>query len=147
MRDYIKKNQRLVTILKMRKVALENEQKVFSDLLFEKQNLEQRLNEYQKQYLEGVDKVNQLRSSSERHSLSTFEDLADHAKLNWSKSHIELSNIQRRVQMQGKKLQEAHASVKAAEEMKHRTWQELANEVSRQEQESQDDSYNWKYNM
>ena len=145
MKDQLKKNERMTTILKMRKAVLENEHKKYSDLLFKKNQMEQQVMEFQNSYLEGVDKVNHLRSSTERQSLSVFEDLVDHSKRNWAQCHREVSHLQNQLTLQGKKVQEAYSSVKAAEHLKDKAWKELQSEVVRQEEFSMEDAHRWKY--
>lgn len=97
------------------------------------------LSDQQKAYLNGVAKLNQLRSQATRDGLEFYESNVDMVKQMWISLHRRYQQIDKETNLQNQLVLQLKQQIDGIEKIKVRLEQELLNFIARKEQEHLDE--------
>ena len=139
MTEFRKKIERMVSLIKIRQLQLEHEKSILQNISTKRVEAKDDLQHYQRMYIEGVDRLNQERQSSERKMLEALERSIDLAKLRWHQKLQILRKIEEEEQVQSMVVQSAHRELKKLEKLDERYDSQLKAQLGKIEQKSLDE--------
>ncbi|MBP9708475.1 MAG: flagellar FliJ family protein [Oligoflexales bacterium] len=133
------KIKRINPLIKAKNIELMTELSQLAKIKMTQKNAEQELQENQKNYLHGIEKLNQLRSTSRRENLEIFEGTLNFLKENWKATYIKLKELEFEVQKQTERVTTAHTKLKSLEQVHEKLEVDHKREKSKQEQKKLDE--------
>jgi flagellar biosynthesis chaperone FliJ len=134
-----RKLKRIRVLEKVRQSKVDKESIELAEIREKKQAKAAELKNSQTEYLSGVEKLNQLRSSLIRENLQFMEETLDFLKSKWMRLFRELQDIERLEKNQMENLSIAHRELKSVGNLAAKLDQEARAELSRAEQKIQDE--------
>lgn len=133
------KIEKLGTLIKIRKIQLDQELFVLQRIQLRKEAAKQELLRVQTMYVKGVDRLNQERQSAERLMLEPLERSIDLAKSLWNQRLIELREVELEEKAQERQVAEAHKNMKMLEKLDGRYGNDLNQHLKKTEQKQLDE--------
>ena len=139
MQQSFRKLKRVKPIIKLKQTRVDSEAELLSRIRDEKIAVVKTMKESQKKYMDGVDQLNQLRTSKDRSNLTTFESAIDHVKEQWWQLYRKVQEIERREKAQMNQLLIAERELKSIEKLREQYESEFQAETKRIEQKNVDE--------
>ena len=133
------KIKKMAPILKAKKFKVDEESLALSKIKLQKENALTELQRYQKLYIEGIDKLNIERQSSDRSRLPVLETSIDFAKSKWYESLGILKEFESKEKQQLNELIKAQQDLHVFEKLQEKYKKELLALENQKEQKILDD--------
>ena len=133
------KIKKMAPILKAKKFKVDEESLALSKIKLQKENALTELQRYQKLYIEGIDKLNIERQSSDRSRLPVLETSIDFAKSKWYESLSILKEFESKEKQQLNELIKAQQDLHVFEKLQEKYKKELLALENQKEQKILDD--------
>ena len=99
----------------------------------------------QKQYMDGVDRLNNIRNSADRQNLEALERGLDVVKSKWYQLHVEVQNVENMEKAQVAQVLLAQKELKKVEKLKENYKSKFLQDLAQSEQKVQDEQTLAKY--
>ena len=129
----------MIPILRVKKLKVDEESRVLSEIRIKKEAAMSELQRYQKLYIEGIDQLNTERQSSQRSRLPVLESSIDYAKSKWYESLGILKDYEAKESTQLNILVSAQQDLHIFEKLEEKYKNELLAIENRKEQKTLDD--------
>jgi flagellar export protein FliJ len=139
MQQTMRKIKRVQPLVKMKKTKVDEESAVLQAIRQEKVTVVSQMKENQRRYMEGVERMNQLRTSRTRDNLTTMEQAVDHVKAEWYRLYKRVQDIETKEKLQIGQLLTAERDLKAVEKLQEKYQLEYRKEASQSEQKQLDE--------
>ncbi len=133
------KMKRIQPLIKIRKIQLDQETALLNQIQLKREEAAQALMLSQQTYIEGVEKLNQERQSSERKLVSALEQGVDFAKAQWYQRLMALRAVEEEERLQSRQVAEAHKRMKMLEHLDERYLEQHMKQLNIQEQKQIDE--------
>ncbi len=133
------KKKRIQPLIKIRKIQLDQETALLNQIQLKREEAAQALMLSQQTYIEGVEKLNQERQSSERKLVSALEQGVDFAKAQWYQRLMALRAVEEEERLQSRQVAEAHKRMKMLEHLDERYLEQYLKQLNIQEQKQLDE--------
>ncbi len=133
------KMKRIQPLIKIRKIQLDQETALLNQIQLKREEAAQALMLSQQTYIEGVEKLNQERQSSERKLVSALEQGVDFAKAQWYQRLMALRAVEEEERLQSRQVAEAHKRMKMLEHLDERYLEQYLKQLNIQEQKQLDE--------
>ncbi len=133
------KKKRIQPLIKIRKIQLDQETALLNQIQLKREEAAQALMQSQQTYIEGVEKLNQERQSSERKLVSALEQGVDFAKAQWYQRLMALRAVEEEERLQSRQVAEAHKRMKMLEHLDERYLEQYLKQLNIQEQKQLDE--------
>ncbi len=133
------KMKRIQPLIKIRKIHLDQETALLNQIQLKREEAAQALMLSQQTYIEGVEKLNQERQSSERKLVSALEQGVDFAKAQWYQRLMALRAVEEEERLQSRQVAEAHKRMKMLEHLDERYLEQYLKQLNIQEQKQLDE--------
>ncbi len=133
------KMKRIQPLIKIRKIQLDQETALLNQIQLKREEAAQALMQSQQTYIEGVEKLNQERQSSERKLVSALEQGVDFAKAQWYQRLMALRAVEEEERLQSRQVAEAHKRMKMLEHLDERYLEQYLKQLNIQEQKQLDE--------
>jgi flagellar export protein FliJ len=133
-----RKIKRVQPIIKMKKQKMDEEAAVLEAIRAEKLELVRAMKENQRRYMDGVEKLNKIRTSPVRSNLETMESGLDYVKSEWYKLYKNVQDIEGKEKSQIARLLTAERELKSVEKLAEKYQSEFQKEVGKAEQKMLD---------
>jgi flagellar export protein FliJ len=134
-----RKIKRVQPILKMKQMRVDEETAVLEAIRREKVGVVSAMKESQRRYMDGVDTLNNVRTSAGRANLETFESGLDHVKQQWWKLYRSVQDLERKEKVQIANVLTAERELKAVERLRDRYETEFRKELDKMDQRRLDE--------
>ncbi len=139
MRETKLKIKRVQPVINVKKTKVDEEAAVLNEIRTEKVVLVRVMRENQKTYMEGVDKLNNLRNSANRENLGNLESSLDHVKAQWFQLFRKVQEIEAKEKEQFSRLVLAETELRSAEKLKGKYEADFRAGLARSEQKQMDE--------
>ncbi|WP_141731060.1 hypothetical protein [Oligoflexus tunisiensis] len=133
------KMQKLQPLIKIRKLQLDQETAVLNRIQLKREEAAEALMQSQRTYIEGVEKLNRERQSSERKMLTALELGVDYAKAQWYQRLMTLRAVEEEERHQRLMVAEAQKRMKMLEHLDERYLEQHMKQMKIQEQKQLDE--------
>jgi flagellar biosynthesis chaperone FliJ len=133
------KMKKIQPLIKIRKLQLDQETALLNQIQLKREEAAQALIQSQQTYIEGVEKLNQERQSSERKMLSALEHGVDYAKAQWYQRLMALRAVEEEERLQFRQVAEAQKRMKMLEHLDKRYLEQHIKQMNIQEQKQTDE--------
>ncbi len=133
------KMKRIQPLIKIRKIQLDQETALLNQIQLKREEAAQALMQSQQTYIEGVEKLNQERQSSERKLVSALEQGVDFAKAQWYQRLMALRAVEEEERLQSRQVAEAQKRMKMLEHLDERYLEQYLKQLNIQEQKQLDE--------
>jgi flagellar biosynthesis chaperone FliJ len=133
------KMKKIQPLIKIRKLQLDQETAVLSQIQLKREEAAQALMQSQQTYIQGVEKLNQERQSSDRKMLSALEQGVDFAKAQWYQRLMALRAVEEEERLQFRQVAEAQKRMKMLEHLDERYLEQHIKQLNIQEQKQIDE--------
>jgi len=147
MRETQLKIKRVQPVINVKKTKVDEEATVLNDIRNTKLGLVRVMKENQRAYMEGVDKLNNLRNSASRENLSNFESSLDFVKAQWFQLFRKVQDIEAKEKEQFSRLVFAETELRSAEKLKEKYEADFRSNLAKSEQKQMDEFASRKYSM
>src|SRR5688572_1818509 len=127
MNDLNKKVKRVKPLIKVKKVAMDQEASALEHIRLEKRQAMSELKRYERLYISGIDQLNKERQSPLRENLEVLERGTDHYKAMWYECLKRMREIEMKERAQLNQLLMARKELKSMETLEDRYLSEIAN--------------------
>ena len=134
-----RKIKRVQPLIKMKQQRVDEEAAVLEAIRQKKREVVQSMKDSQRQYMEGINQLNQVRRSPARPNLETLEQAVDHVKRRWQKLFVDVQEIEKKEKAQIAQLLTAERELKSVEKLKERYEEDERKETQRAEQRTLDE--------
>ena len=134
-----RKIKRVQPIIRMKQQKVDEEAQVLEAIRLKKREVVQSMKDSQRQYMEGINQLNQVRKSPTRPNLETLESAVDHVKRRWQKLFVDVQEIERQEKQQIAQLLTAERELKSVEKLKERYEETERQEAQKSEQRTLDE--------
>ncbi len=135
-----RKMLRIGPVIKVRKAKVDQEIMVLNQIRADKQAAISDMRESQRQYMEGVERLNRERGSTAREMLAPLEGTLDYVKNRWYSLYKRVQEIEQREKAQIFQLDLAERDLRAVEKLSETYEQEFRNEIRRSDQKAMDEA-------
>ena len=139
MQQTMRKIKRVQPLIKMKQTKVDEESAVLQAIRREKVTVVTQMKENQRRYMEGVERMNHLRTSRTRDNLTTMEQAVDHVKAEWYRLYKRVQDIETKEKAQIAQVLTAERDLKAVEKLQEKYQLEFRKEVSQSEQKQLDE--------
>lgn len=139
MRDTQRKIKRVQPVINIKQTKVDEEAAVLNVIRNEKQVLVKKMKENQTTYMTGVERLNNLRNSSDRENLVTLEQSIDFVKSQWYQLFKQVQEIEQKEKAQISRLIVAETELRSAEKLKEKYEHEFRASVAKSEQKQMDE--------
>lgn len=146
MSQSLKKMKRVQPVIKVRSAQVDNEAAILNEIRTRKQAVVAEMKSNQRQYMEGIDRLNQERASMNREMLVPLEDSLDFIKSKWFMLYREVQELEHREQVQLTKVLAAQRDLKAVERLQENYKKQFATDLKKTEQKNLDEVGIRRYN-
>ncbi len=134
-----RKLKRIRVLEQVRQSKMDKESVELATIRAQKAAKAQELKNSQRDYLAGIEQLNQLRSSQSRDNLEFMEVNLDYLKAKWMRLFSELQAIERAEKVQIENLSLAHRDLKSVGNLAQKLEQTARHELAKSEQKVQDE--------
>lgn len=138
-KEFLLKMRRIDPLINAKKSELEREGLILSEIRKEKELAAVQTRENQRLYMEGVDKLNQLRNSQSRSLQLSLEGSLDYVKGKWQESYRKTKELERQEQAQLFHLAQIQKGLKSFENLKEKYRLAFEEELRKTEQKNLDE--------
>jgi flagellar biosynthesis chaperone FliJ len=131
--------KKIQPLIKIRKLQLDQETAVLSRIQLKREEAAEALMQSQRTYIEGVEKLNRERQSSERKMLAALEQGVDYAKAQWYQRLMALRAVEEEERHQRLMVAEAQKRMKMLEHLDERYLEQHMKQMKIQEQKQLDE--------
>jgi len=142
----LKKMKRVQPVIKVRSAQVDSEAAILTVIRTRKQAVVAEMKTNQRQYMEGIDRLNQERASMNREMLAPLEDSLDFIKSKWFMLYREVQELEHREQVQLTKVLAAQRDLKAVERLQENYKKQFATDLKKTEQKNLDEVGIRRYN-
>ena len=147
MRETRLKMKRVQPVINVKKTKVDEEAAVLNEIRAEKVELVRVMRENQRSYMEGVEKLNGLRNSSNRENLGNFESSLDYVKAQWFLLFRKVQEIETKEKEQFSRLVLAETELRSAEKLKEKYEADFRHSLAKSEQKQMDEFASRKHMM
>ncbi len=135
-----RKMQRIDPLIKAKKSIMESEATVLSEIRRKKVELVAKMKEYQRLYMQGIEKLNKERGSANRTNLLTLEENLDYVKDQWHDFFLAVRKTEAQEKAQLAELERAQRSLKSFEKLQDNYLELFVAEQKKVEQKLTDET-------
>jgi flagellar export protein FliJ len=146
MQQHLKKIKKVGPLVKVKKSKVDEEAQVLVIIRNEKIGVVAAMRQNQKQYMDGVEQLNRIRTSKMRDNLQTLEGSLDYVKSQWYKLYQQVQDLEKKERAQIHQLLVAEQELKAVEKLEEKYQQEFKHERRRIDQKAMDEIALRKFN-
>jgi flagellar export protein FliJ len=147
MRETQLKIKRVQPVINVKKTKVDEEAASLNEIRNTKVDLVRVMKENQRAYMEGVDKLNGLRNSSNRENLGNLENSLDHVKAQWFQLFRQVQDIEAKEKEQFSRLVLAETELRSAEKLKEKYEADFRSSLAKSEQKQMDEFASRKHSM
>lgn len=147
MRETQLKIKRVQPVINVKKMKVDEEAAVLNEIRNSKVNLVRSMKENQRAYMEGVDKLNNLRNSANRENLGNLESSLDYVKAQWFQLFRKVQEIEAKEKEQFSRLVLAETELRSAEKLKEKYEADFRSSIAKSEQKQMDEFASRKHLM
>ncbi|MBP6218417.1 MAG: hypothetical protein KA436_07505 [Oligoflexales bacterium] len=137
--DIKRKIKKIGSVLKMKKVYLENEVQIMNGLRSKKEELMVRMDQRKRDYFDGVEKLNVIRNSLFREGLDVYEQGVSKVKEDWINLHRFSQAMDKQIKQQGSLVIQIKNQIDGVEKIIKKYQLELVQCLDKKEQEAIDE--------
>ncbi len=146
MQQIFRKIKRVQPIIKLKQMKVDEETAVLTAIRVEKIAIVAAMKENQRRYMEGIEQLNKIRTSSLRTNLDTLEDALDFVKSEWYRLYQQVQTVEQREKQQIEQLLGAERELKATQRLEERYQIEFQKSAKKEEQRGLDEFSIRKFN-
>jgi flagellar export protein FliJ len=147
MRENQLKIKRVQPVINVKKMKVDEEAAVLNEIRSTKVDLVRVMKENQRAYMEGVDKLNNLRNSANRENLGNLESSLDYVKAQWFQLFRKVQEIEAKEKEQFSRLVLAETELRSAEKLKEKYEADFRTSIAKSEQKQMDEFASRKHLM
>jgi flagellar export protein FliJ len=147
MRETQLKIKRVQPVINVKKMKVDEEAAVLNEIRSTKVDLVRVMKENQRAYMEGVDKLNNLRNSANRENLGNLESSLDYVKAQWFQLFRKVQEIEAKEKEQFSRLVLAETELRSAEKLKEKYEADFRSSIAKSEQKQMDEFASRKHLM
>jgi len=140
-----KKMKRTEPLIRVRKSQMDEQIIFLTKIRDHKLQVVEAMRINQKQYMDGVDRLNNIRNSADRQNLEALERGLDVVKSKWYQLHVEVQNVENMEKAQVAQVLLAQKELKKVEKLKENYKSKFLQDLAQSEQKVQDEQTLAKY--
>jgi flagellar biosynthesis chaperone FliJ len=134
-----KKAKRLHPIIEERQVVFDHENQKLLQMRQRRLEVVAQMKIMQREYVSGVDRLNEERCSAERNKLAALEMGLDAVKQTWMRLYEQIIELEKAEQAQTEVMSEAHKSLESIKHLQNKYFEQLKTELNKREQKDNDE--------
>jgi flagellar export protein FliJ len=139
MQNLRRKIKRVSPVIRIREATVEQELAILISIRGEKIRLVKEMQESQRLYVEGVQKLNHERASTSRMMVFSLESSIDFIKTKWQKLFRDVQELEQREKLQLAQVAEAQRQLKSVEKLKDKYSHEFKVAIDKNDQKQLDE--------
>lgn len=139
MQQSYRKLKRVAPLIKAKEARLDQEAAILAAIRREKMDAATRLRESQRIYMEGVERLNRERKSTEREMLLPLEQSLDHVRERWHSDFRKVQEIEKREELQVAQLVLAQQNLKSFERLRDKYKRNFQEDLAKDERKQLDE--------
>ena len=145
MKSILDKIKKVHPLVRAKKSMMDEQIVILNGIKEEKIKIVTEMKENQRQYMTGVDKINDIRNSNLRENIEVLERGLDMVKSKWYKLHLDAQNIENKERAQIAQVLGAQRELKKMEKLREQYEVKYHHEIAAAEQKEQDDRSIFKF--